>query len=47
MVGLWKAADLTSVGFFSTGGGSLAYGVASDGVNFWVALNAVGKLARF
>ena len=47
MVGLWKAADLTSLGVFSTGVGTLAYGVASDGVNFWVALNGVGRLARF
>ena len=47
IVSLWKAADLTSLGFFSTGGGSGPRGVCSDGANFWITLSSVGKLARF
>ena len=27
--------------------GSAPYGVCSDGVNFWIALNLGNKLARF
>ncbi len=46
-VHLWKAADLTAIGSFSTGHGTNPYGAASDGVNFWIALNGVAKLARF
>jgi len=46
-VSLWKAADLTIAGAFPTGGGTDPYGACSDGVNFWITLNTVGKLARF
>jgi DNA-binding beta-propeller fold protein YncE len=46
-VSLWKAADLTTIGSFSTGSGSIPAGAASDGVNFWVSLGGLGKLARF
>jgi hypothetical protein len=42
---LWKAADLTPLGFFDTG--TNVYGVCSDGVNFWVTFNGIGTLARF
>src|SRR5262245_49536085 len=45
-VSLWKAADLTSLGFFPTGGIN-PYGACSDGVNFWITLAGSGKLARF
>jgi hypothetical protein len=44
---LWKAADLTPLGFFSTGATSLPNRVCSDGVNFWVTLQGTGQLARF
>jgi hypothetical protein len=44
-VSLWKAADLTPLGSFATG--SFTHGACSDGINFWIALAAPGKLARF
>ena len=47
-VSLWKAADLTVIGNFSTGTGSAPIGAASDGIHFWVSLGGLGgKLARF
>ena len=48
-ISIWKAADLTQVAGFPTGGGTNPYGVASDGINFWVSLSAaaVSKLVRF
>jgi hypothetical protein len=46
-VSLWKAADLTALGTFATGGGSSPWGACSDGINFWIALNGAAKLARF
>jgi len=46
-VSLWKAADLTPLGSFSTGAGSSPNGLCSDGLNFWIALNGTGQLARF
>lgn len=50
-VSLWKAADLTPLGFVSTGTGpaTTPFGACSDGLNFWVTLSGggVGKLARF
>jgi hypothetical protein len=47
-VSLWKAADLTPIGSFPTGAGSMPWGACSDGVNFWITLPTVGnQLARF
>jgi hypothetical protein len=46
-VSLWKAADLTPLGSFSTGADSGTLGACSDGLNFWVTLYAIHKLARF
>ena len=46
-VSLWKAADLSVLGSFSTGSGSGPLGAASDGVDFWIGLHNGGKLARF
>jgi hypothetical protein len=46
-VSLWKAADLTPIGSFPTGAGTHPGGACSDGVNFWIALEDVGQLARF
>jgi DNA-binding beta-propeller fold protein YncE len=46
-VSLWKAADLTPLGSFSTGQFSSPYGACSDGVNFWLALGGTNKIARF
>jgi hypothetical protein len=46
-VSLWKAADLTPLGFFPTGNNTFPSGACSDGLNFWITLNAQDKLARF
>ncbi len=46
-VSLWKAADLTTIGTFATGPGSVPIGACSDGINFWIALSGTGQLARF
>jgi hypothetical protein len=46
-VSLWKAADLTPLGSFATGSSTGPQGACSDGVNFWITLNATSKLARF
>ena len=46
-VSLWKAADLSPIGTFSTGGLTSPRGVCSDGVNFWIALQGAGQLAWF
>ena len=43
---LWKAADLTPLGFLSVPG-MVPIGVASDGVNFWIAMTGPHQLARF
>jgi len=44
-VSLWKAADLSPLGSFDLG--SQPLGACSDGVNFWVAMNDTGQVARF
>ena len=46
-VSLWKAADLTPLDSFPLPAGSGPLGACSDGVDFWIALGAAGKLARF
>jgi hypothetical protein len=46
-VSLWKAADLTPLGTFSTGAGTRPYGACSDGINFWISLATAGQLSRF
>jgi len=48
-VSLWKAADFTPLGSFSTGASSFPFGVCSDGVDFWIVLQTSpnGRLARF
>jgi DNA-binding beta-propeller fold protein YncE len=46
-VSLWKAADLTPLGFVATGPSSFPSGACSDGVSFWVALSGKDQLARF
>jgi hypothetical protein len=47
-VSLWKAADLTPLGFFSTGVGTVPIGACSDGVSFWILLTGGPQLlARF
>jgi hypothetical protein len=46
-VSLWKAADLTPLGFFPTGPGTGPNGACSDGVNFWITLRNTGQVARF
>jgi hypothetical protein len=46
-ISLWKAADLTPLGFVSTGNGTQPTGAGSDGLNFWITLQGTNKLARF
>jgi hypothetical protein len=46
-VSLWKAMDLTPVGFFPAYHDSAVFGACSDGVNFWLTLRDVNVLARF
>jgi hypothetical protein len=46
-VSLWKAADLSPLGSFSTGAGSHPNGACSDGLNFWINLRGINKLGRF
>ena len=46
-VSLWKAADLTPLGFFPTGAGTRPFSACSDGINFWILLAPQHKLARF
>jgi hypothetical protein len=46
-VSLWKAADLSPLGSFSTGVSTNPNGACSDGIHFWVVLNSASKLARF
>ena len=46
-VSLWKAADLTPLGSFSTGASTGPFGATSDGINFWITLRTTSRLARF
>jgi hypothetical protein len=46
-VSLWKAADLSPLGFVSMGDLTDPVGACSDGRHFWIALQGVDKLARF
>ena len=44
-VSLWKAADLTPIGFFNVGATSNR--ACSDGLDFWITLGASGAVMRF
>jgi len=44
-ISLFRAADFAPLGDFPTPAG--AWGTCSDGMAFWVAINADGRLARF
>jgi DNA-binding beta-propeller fold protein YncE len=46
-VSLWKAADLSPLGFFSVGGATSPFGACSDGRDFWIVLSFVGQIGRF
>jgi hypothetical protein len=46
-ISMWKAADLTPIGTFSTGTNTGPQGACSDGVNFWITLENTNQLARF
>jgi hypothetical protein len=46
-VSLWKASDLSPLGSVSTGAGTGPEGSCSDGLNFWITLTHINKLARF
>ena len=43
---LWKAADLSPLGFFPIGPGIPNY-ACSDGISFWITMQMSGRLARF
>jgi DNA-binding beta-propeller fold protein YncE len=45
-VSLWKATDLTPLGFVA-GPGTAPFGACSDGINFWLTLKGTNQLARF
>lgn len=42
---LWKASDLTQIGFTLAGSGIVPFGACSDGLNFWLTIDS--RLARF
>jgi DNA-binding beta-propeller fold protein YncE len=44
---VWKAADLSPLGSFSTGAVTDPFGACSDGLNFWIALTLGNSIARF
>jgi DNA-binding beta-propeller fold protein YncE len=44
-VSLWKASDLTPIRSVSAGATN-PFGACSDGINFWITLEAAGQLAR-
>ena len=44
---LWKAADLSPIGFAPAPSVSFPFGACSDGVNFWISLFDYGAVARF
>jgi len=46
-VSLFKAADLSPLGSFPTGSGTIPFGACSDGINFWITLTVPGRLAQF
>lgn len=46
-VSLFRATDFAPLGTYSTGAGSTPFGVCSDGINFWITLQGLGRLARF
>jgi hypothetical protein len=46
-ISLWKPADMTPIGSFSTGADTMPTGVCSDGINFWITLQQTNQLARF
>ena len=46
-VSLFKAADLSPIGFFATSGVGQAYGACTDGVHFWITFQSAAKLGRF
>jgi DNA-binding beta-propeller fold protein YncE len=46
-ISLFKAADLSPIGFFATAGVTTPTGVCNDGVSFWVTFAGSDKLGRF
>ena len=47
-VSLWKAANLSPLGFCRSPAGSIPQGACSDGINFWIALwSGTNSLAKF
>ena len=46
-VSLWKAADLSPIGFSATGSSTGPFGACTDGISFWITLSSSNGLARF
>jgi hypothetical protein len=46
-VSMWNASNLTPQGAYSISPGTQPVGLCSDGLNFWIALPHIDKLARF
>jgi hypothetical protein len=46
-VSLWKAADFSALGSFSTGAGTFPGEACSDGSSFWITLQASSLVAKF
>jgi hypothetical protein len=46
-VSVFKAVDLSPIGFVPTGAGTAPKGVCSDGLNFWIVFSNTNRLARF
>ena len=46
-VSVFKAADLSPLGFFTTGPGTQPWGACADSTKFWVTLYNAGKIAQF
>ena len=46
-VSLWKAADLTPLGWYSTGAGTSPFAICSDGTYFFISLGGTSGITRF
>ena len=46
-ISLWRAADLTPIGFFSTETHANPLAVCSDGLNFWISMAGSNELVRY
>ena len=44
---VWKAADLSPIGFLTMDSDSGPSGVCSDSLNFWIAFSGLSRIARY